>query len=156
MDPGLEQERINGTFRWTKRHADSCPFLRTGLACCLPTCAQGSSAAVTTVVGWVWMVLALLVCSLMCTGLRLRRCAYHWTRPVGGGRRGHYLCGSLGVHWSGQTYALHDLDTGYCSMNKNLHMLALVEQPSLHGYNAYMVCRVKERCTRGKLQAHFM
>ena len=49
-DPGLEQERISVTFRWIRQHTASCP-LRTGEVCCLPTCAQGSSAAVTTVVG---------------------------------------------------------------------------------------------------------
>ena len=46
-DPGLEQEWINITFRWIKRHVASCPFLGTGVACCLPTCAQGSSVSVT-------------------------------------------------------------------------------------------------------------
>ena len=30
-------------FRWIKQHASSCPFLKAGTACCLPTCAQGSS-----------------------------------------------------------------------------------------------------------------
>ena len=44
-DPGLEQERINVTFRWIKQHVAACPFLRTGVACCLPTCAQGSSVS---------------------------------------------------------------------------------------------------------------
>ena len=46
-DPGLEQERINVTFRWIKQHVASCSFLRTGVACCLPACAQGSSVPVT-------------------------------------------------------------------------------------------------------------
>ena len=32
-----------------KRHVASCPFLRTGVACCLPTW-QGSSISVTQVV----------------------------------------------------------------------------------------------------------
>ena len=50
-DPGLEQERINVTFRWIRQHTASCP-LRTGVVCCLPTCAQGSFAAVTRVVGY--------------------------------------------------------------------------------------------------------
>ena len=49
-DPGLDQERINVTFRWIRQHTASCP-LRTGAVCCLPTCAQGSSAAVTRIVG---------------------------------------------------------------------------------------------------------
>ena len=48
-DSGLEQERIDVTFRWTRQHTASCP-LRTGAVCWLPTCAQGSSAAVTRVV----------------------------------------------------------------------------------------------------------
>ena len=41
-----EQERINITCRWIRQHVTSCP-LRTGVACCLPTCAQGSSVSVT-------------------------------------------------------------------------------------------------------------
>ena len=43
-------KRNNVTFRWIKRHTASCA-LRTGVVCCLPTCAQGSSAAVTGCVG---------------------------------------------------------------------------------------------------------
>ena len=39
-DPGSDQERINITFRWVKQHVASCSFLRTGVACCLPTCAR--------------------------------------------------------------------------------------------------------------------
>ena len=45
-DPGREQERINITFRWVKQHVSSCPLLEAGVACCLPTCAQGSSIPV--------------------------------------------------------------------------------------------------------------
>ena len=40
--PGREQDRINITFRWVKQHVASCPLFRAGVACCLPTCAQGS------------------------------------------------------------------------------------------------------------------
>ena len=39
----------------------------------------------------VWRVLVLLV-SLLCTRLGLHRCAFSWTRPLGGGRWEHYLC----------------------------------------------------------------
>ena len=61
-DPGLEQERINVTFRWIRQHTASCP-LRTGLVCCLPTCAQGSSAAVTKIVGYgVFLALLGVLC----------------------------------------------------------------------------------------------
>ena len=118
-DPGSEQERINVTFRWIRDHAASCSFLRTGVPC-LPTCADGFSAPVTEFVGnggflgflvtprsLLHMgtrtgVLALLVHTLMCTGLGLRRCAFRWTRPLGGGRWGHYLRDPQGAHWAAQ------------------------------------------------------
>ena len=104
-DPGREQDRINITFRWVKQHVSSCPLFKAGVACCLPTCAQGSSVPVmgnasfgVFGVFWllfgvlcVWGVLASLV-SLLCTRLGLLRCASCWTRPVGGGRWRHYLC----------------------------------------------------------------
>ena len=45
-DPCREQERINITFRWIKQHVSSCPLFKAGMACCLPTCAQGSSVPV--------------------------------------------------------------------------------------------------------------
>ena len=87
-DPGREQERINITFRWVKQHVSSCPLFKAGVACCLPTCAQGSSVpvmenAVFGVLGafWfllgvlcIWRVLVLLV-SLLCTRLGLLRFA---------------------------------------------------------------------------------
>ena len=66
-DPGLEQERIDVTFRWIKQHVATCPFLRTGVACCLQTCAQGSSVSVTELVGKgaAWGLLVLLVVLLI-------------------------------------------------------------------------------------------
>ena len=69
--------------------------------------------------------------SLMCTGLRLRKCVYRWTRPLGEAWRGHYLRGPLGAHRPGQKYALHDLGNGYgyCSINGMLYMLASVGRP---------------------------
>ena len=120
-DPGSEQERINVTFRWVRQHVAPCLFLTTGVAGCLPTCAQGSSASVAELVGncvffrviWVllgalsmWRVLSLRVYLLMCTGLGLRSCAYRWTRSSGGGRWEHHLRGLLGVHWFARKYAL--------------------------------------------------
>ena len=42
---GPEQERINIMFRWIRQHTTSC-LLWAGVVCCLPTCAQGSSAPV--------------------------------------------------------------------------------------------------------------
>ena len=160
-DPGLERERINVTFRWIRQHTASCP-LRTGVVCCLPTCAQGSSAAFARVVGngafgefWallgalcMWRVLALLVYSLMCTRLGLRRCAYCWTRPLGGGRWGLYLRDLQGAHCFAQKFALYFLVDG-----SNSIYVASVGQPSLHGYYACMICWVKG--TLEILQAKF-
>ena len=106
---GRDLERINVTFRWIKQHASFCPFLKAGVACCLPTCAQGSSVPNTGNLGfglfWALGVLLCVLCtwgvlvllsSLLCTGLGLLRCASCWTRPLGGGRWRYYLCNSLG------------------------------------------------------------
>ena len=64
-DPGREQERINVTFRCVKQHVSSCPLFRTGVACCLPTCAKGSSVSamgnVSSGIFWVlWFLLGVL------------------------------------------------------------------------------------------------
>ena len=109
--PGREQNRINITFRCVKQHVASCPLFKAGVACCLPTCAQGSSdpvmGNVSNVVFWVfwfllgvlciWRVFVLLV-SLLCTRLGLLRCASCRTCPLGRVRWGHYLCNPWGEH----------------------------------------------------------
>ena len=61
-DPGREQDRINITFRWVKQHVSSCPLLKAGVACCLPTCAKGSSVPgmENTVNGFFWAFWILL------------------------------------------------------------------------------------------------
>ena len=68
-DPCREQERINITFRWIKQHVSSCPLFRTGVACCLPTCAQGLSVPVMGNSGYgiFCFFLASLLC-LVCLG----------------------------------------------------------------------------------------
>ena len=68
-DPGLEQERINVTFRWIQQHTASCP-LRTGVVCCLPTCAQGSSSAVTGFLGDGVLGCFLILLGALCIGRR--------------------------------------------------------------------------------------
>ena len=108
---GRDLERINVSFRWIKQHASVCPFLKAGVACSLPTCAQGSSVPNTGNLGFglfgafgfilrvlcTWGVLVLLA-SLLCTRLGLLGCAPCWTRPLGGNRWGHYLCNCLEEH----------------------------------------------------------
>ena len=49
-DPCSDQERIDIKFRWVKQHVATCLFLRTGVACCLPTCAQVFSLSGTELV----------------------------------------------------------------------------------------------------------
>ena len=96
----------NVTFRWIKQHASSCRFLKAGIACCLPTCAQGSSVPNTVNLGfggfWTFMflfsalcilvVLALLVYTQLCTRLGSLWCASCWARPLGVLQWWHYLC----------------------------------------------------------------
>ena len=60
---GREQDRINITFRWVKQHVPSCPLFKAGVACCLPTCAQGSSDPVMGTNGvfvFFWFLLGVL------------------------------------------------------------------------------------------------
>ena len=91
-DPGLEQERIYVTFRWIRQHA-SCP-LRTGAVCCLPTCAQCSSVAVTEIVvtsgfGAFWVFFGTLC---MWEEGKRKRCTSSAGLPL--------MCTGLGVHWA--------------------------------------------------------
>ena len=106
-DPCREQERINITFRWIKQHVSSCLLFRTGVACCLPTCAQGLSVPVMGNSGygifWVFWLLSCVLCaggvlallaSLLHTRLGLLWCASCWTRLFGV------------VQWEGITFGI--------------------------------------------------
>ena len=141
-DPGREQERINVTFRWIKQHVFSCPLFKAGVACCLPTCAQGSSVHVVENFGngvfWAFRlllgalcilgVLALLVTSLCASCL-----------PEGGGRWRHYLCYPWGVCWAPQKTACQNVVWISNFHGFKLYMPALVRWLSLHCCDAYMV-----------------
>ena len=150
-DPCREQERINVTFRWIKQHVASCPLFRTGVACCLPTCAQGLSVPVMGNFGygifWVFWLLFCVLCaggllallvSLLHTGLGFLWCASCWTRPCGVVQWGHYL-------WNHgrECQAAHKI--AFYSGVRDVfirwkpYMLALMGRPSLHGDHACMV-----------------
>ena len=148
-DRGSGQERINVTFRWVKHHVASCSFFKTGVACCLPTCARFFFLFLV----WSWWrkevfglfgfslvsCAALLVITLVCTRLGFQRCASCWTCPWGGGRWGHYICYPWGVWWAAQNTASR-IDDGFCDFACiKLYMLALVGRESLHSYDACMV-----------------
>ena len=125
------------------------------MACCLPTCGffslsgtqvveKGSFGAFWLLLGTlcILVVLALLVISLVCTRFGFQRCASFWTRPEGGGRRGHYLCYPWGVGWAAQKTVCQICD-GFCCFCGfhflNCNLLALVGRPSLHSCDACMV-----------------
>ena len=115
----------------------------------MPTCAHGSSVPVmANVVNgvffffWfllgvlcIWGVLALLV-SLLCTRLGLLRCASCWTRPLGGGRSGHYLCSIWEKYLKIHKTADKHFWVYVSFMLWKPYMLASVGRPSLHGYYA--------------------
>ena len=94
-DPGLEQDRINITFRWVKQHVSSFLLFKAGVACCLPTCAKGLSVPVmgnpvnAIFLGFVvssWCLVHVGSTSLPAVSrLGLHWCASCWTRPLGGG-----------------------------------------------------------------------
>ena len=103
--PGLEQERINVTYRWIRQHTHFCPMFEAGVVCCLPTCAKGSSVHVMGNFGfpcfWAFLLLLCALCTLWvlglvfyllwCTRLGSCWCAFYWTRPTGEGRLEHYF-----------------------------------------------------------------
>ena len=144
--PGRDQERINITFRWVKQHVSSCPLFKAGVACCLPTCAKGSSVPVmvnaSSCIFWVlwfllgvlctWGVLALLV-SLLCTRLGLLRCASYWTCPPGGVQWRHHLCNLWGEYFKIHKIARINSWVQWDVRIWKPYMLASVGRPSLHG-----------------------
>ena len=156
------------TFRWIKQHVSSCPFLKAGVACCLPTCAQGSSVLVTVNFGiarffWAFMflfgalcilvVLALLVYTKLCTGLGSRWCASCWTRPLGEGRWGYYHRDfwreSMAAHNTAtHFYSFCFFRTGDVCRYGMPYKQALAGQPSLLSYDASMVYWAQEALRR--------
>ena len=143
-DPGLEQERINVTFRWNRQHAASCA-LRSGvfsanvcagfIRCCYGDCGE-------------WWVGEDSGCSLdpvhmggaglagfnpSCVqgsgyaGVPIAGHA-HWA-AVGGGSRSSLVCTKVRPSFWGN-------GCGFIGVMPK--MLALVGLPGLHGYNAFL------------------
>ena len=165
-DPGPEQERVNIACRWIKQHDASCSLLRTGVACCLPTCAQCFTCFCYGVCG-VWRCLGIFwgswgSCSSWgCQVASLRAgdlshagvpfAGHALWAEVGGGilfvvlwefiRKPEKCANACGRDWGSK---------GYCCIM--LYMLVLVRLPSLHDYDACMVFWF----TLGKLQAETM
>ena len=105
-DRGREQERINVTFCWIKQHV----HCKAGVACCLPTFAQGSSVPVTgsAVFGVFLVFLVSSWCfvhmeSASSAGVHLFLCTLDtpfWRRSVG-----HYFCDLWGECLAGHETA---------------------------------------------------
>ena len=91
---------------------------------------------------------------LVCTGLGSLRCASCWTRPLGGGLWGHDLCDLWGDCWAAQKTARYFDEGGSNSINGKPFMQALAGHPSLHFYNACIVCWVKGALRRNCRQKH--
>ena len=157
-DPGREQYWINITFRWVKQHVSPCPLFKAGVARRLPTCAQGSSIPVmgNVVFGifcFFWFLLGVL-CSLLCTRLGLLRCASCFTRPLGGGRWGHYLCNLQGEYFKLHKTANQRFGIYVGFLIWKPYMLASAGQSSLHGYDACMVYRTTRALWRNCRQKY--
>ena len=92
-DPGRKQERINVTFLWVRQHVSSCPLFRTGVACCLPTCAQGLSVPVMGNFGfgvfWAFWLLFGVLCIWGMTCLASLPVVYKTWVPIGVPPSGH-------------------------------------------------------------------
>ena len=115
------------------------------MACCLPTCAQGSSVSVTRFVGngafWSLWVLLGVLCIWGGAGSAASTPHIYRTRvskvwpiaghaPSSGGRWGHYVRDPRGVHWCAQKYAPSVQEIGSNSAVMMLYVLALVGPPS--------------------------
>ena len=150
-DPGLEQERINVTFRWISirlpalfelgwyvacqrvRRVFLFLLWRMGVLAPLGFCG-GLLGALC-----VWGTLVLLVFSLILTGFGFQRGVFRWTRFWSGSRWGHFFRNSRGVSWITQKSAV--IFHWGCGDFGNfmLYVLALVGLPSLRGRDACMV-----------------
>ena len=171
--PGLECGRINVTYRWVVQHTHFCSLFKAGMVCCLPTCAKGSSVHVMGNLGygcfWAFLFLPCVLCTLgvigwasyllWCSGLGSFWCAFFRFRSLGVGRFGHYLL-DLGED-NGAAHNTVPLFLswvfvfvfGLC-VYWEPYMLAILRQPSLHGYYACLVfwakgalwrnCRLKQ------------
>ena len=159
--PGLERGRINVTYRWMKQHTHCCPFLKAGMVCCFPACAQGSSVHVTGNLGfgcfWAFLFLPCVLCMMgvfgwafslwLCTGLGFCGCAFSRSRSLDVSRVGYYLHDLGGDNWTAHNtvrlfWGLVCFILGLTVAWK-LYMLALVGLPSLRGYDACMVFSAK-------------
>ena len=122
-DPGREQERINVTFRWVKQHVSSCPQ---GLSWCLVH--MGGGRGLVLLVPVVYKAWVIRVCFLLDTPCGL------------------FPGGGITFVTSGENaWQLMKLPAGIFGAKREFwmwtpYMLALMRQPSLHGYDACMVC----------------
>ena len=171
--PGLECGRINVTYRWVLQHTHFCSLFKAGVVCCLPTCAKGSSVHVMGNLGygcfWAFLFLPCALCTLgvigwasyllWCSGLGSCWCAFFRFRSLGVGRFGYYLLDLGEDNRAAHNTVLLFLGWvfifvfGLCVYWKP-YMLAILRQPSLHGYYACLVfwangalwrnCRLKQ------------
>ena len=142
-DPCREQERINVTFRWIKQHVSSCPLFQAGVACCLPTCAQGSSVPVME--NAVYDVFFCFLISSWCL-VHMESSSFA-TLPAVYRAWVTLVCLLLdtpfGRNLWGEYLKVHKTAFKYLGIHGHFmicpYMLASTGQPSLHGYDACTV-----------------
>ena len=129
--------------------------LKAGVVCCLPACAKGSSVYATGNFGF-WLFLGFLVSSVCfvhdggfgwaftsgCVqDLGLWGVPFFRFRSLDVRRVGYYLHDLGGDNWAAHNTVC--LFWGWVCFVLELYMLALVGLPSLRGYYACMVFRLK-------------
>ena len=147
-DPGSDQERINITFRWVKQHVASSSFLRTGVACCLPTCARVFLFLGVGGDRWFLGFLASPCCLVHLGGasfachppLCVQGLGFKDVPPAGHALRAE-VGGSIIFVTSGGFAGQHKkLQIRFVGFHEiKLFVLALVGRPSLHSYESCMV-----------------
>ena len=160
---GREQERINITFRWIKQHVSSCPLLKAGWHAVCQRVRRVHQFLL-------WRIWVLAVFGLSCFSLVL--CAFwvftpscvqglgHFGVPPAGlalwvcSSCGHYLCDLWRANMAAHNTATHFSHFSFFRFQAFFefwmpYLLALAGQPSLHGYDAFMVYWVQ-----GALRRH--
>ena len=94
--------------------------------------------------------------SLLCTKLGFFWCALNWSRPLGVVWLVHYLFNLLG-----ECFAAHEIACQFLEffilgnfMHHKSYMPAFAGQPSLHGYDAYVIYWTKGALRGNRMQKY--
>ena len=139
---GLDQERINITFRWIKQHVASRVLLANVCAGFIRPC-YGVGRERRVLGFWVLLGILCVWCQLCWFIPSCPQDPGRHAPPLGGGRWGHFLRDPRRVDWFAQKCPIFVQGHGSDSICVMPCMLASVGQPSLQGYDACMVYWIK-------------